>query len=264
MCTLIAIYGVHPDLPLVVGANRDEFYARAWSPPGRLMESPLAFGGRDLAQGGTWLGVTSTGFFVGLTNQRTRGAADPSRRSRGQIVLDALAAGSVDEAIGRLARLDATAYNPFNVMLGDARSLYVAYARPEVARVTLEPLPAGIWVLNNDTIGSRDFPKANRARDLVAPVAREPWATLAGDLERILGDHQLPPVEEVAEPPSGAQASREALRALQAICVHTPGYGTTSATILAIEDGRVRDYRFAPGPPCVTPFRSYRDLLAAP
>jgi uncharacterized protein with NRDE domain len=262
MCTLIAIFGIHPDLPLIVAANRDEFYARGWSPPGPLLDSPRAFGGRDLAQGGTWLGVTSTGFFVGLTNQRTWAPADPSRRSRGQIVVDALAAGSVDEARSGLARLDASAYNPFNLLLGDARSLYVAYARPDVARVAIEPLPAGIWVLNNDTIGSRDFPKANRARDLVAPVAREPWTTLAGDLERILGDHALPPPEQVAEPPTGAPWSREGVRALQAICVHTPVYGTSSATLLAIEEGRLLDYRFAGGPPCITPFRSYGPTLS--
>src|SRR5579884_996616 len=174
MCTLVALFGVNPDVPLVVAANRDELYARPWAPPALLATSPRVVGGRDLAQRGTWLGVTEAGFFAGVTNQRTWGPPDPARRSRGQLVLDTLAAGSPAAALAHLAAVDAREYNPFNLMLGDARSLYVVYARG-AARATIEALPPGIWVLNNDAIGSRDFPKASRARD---EVARAPWASL--------------------------------------------------------------------------------------
>jgi uncharacterized protein with NRDE domain len=255
MCTLIALFGVNPEVPLVVAANRDEFYARPWAPPGVLSEEPRVVGGRDLAQGGTWLGVTETGFFAAITNQRTFTLPDASKRSRGQIVMNALRAGSVDRALAELGRLDAREYNPFNLLLGDARALYVVYAR-DAARASVERLPAGIWVLNNDTIGSRDFPKANRAKDLVLPVAREPWAALAPELMRLLGDHALPAEADVPDPPPGAVLGKDALRALQALCVHTPAYGTTSSTILALSEGGVRDYRFAAGPPCTTPFAS--------
>jgi uncharacterized protein with NRDE domain len=255
MCTLIALFGVTADVPLVVAANRDEFYARPWAPPAALADSPRIWGGRDLAKGGTWLGVTERGFFVGVTNQRSYGVADRTKRSRGQLVLGALATGSVDAARAMLLDVDAREYNPFNVLLGDAGALFVVYARGE-ARVTVEPLPPGIWVLNNDTIGSRDFPKANRARDLVAPVAHEPWSSLAGKLEAALGDHDLPPLSDIPAPPSDAPFSRDVLRTLQAICVHTPVYGTSSASLLALGEGTVIDYRFAGGPPCVTPFTS--------
>lgn len=253
MCTLIALFGVTPDVPLVVAANRDELYSRPWAPPALLVRSPRVVGGRDLTQGGTWLGVAESGFFVGVTNQRTYGPADSSKRSRGQLVLDALAAGSVDAARALIGGVDAREYNPFNVLLGDARSLHVLYARGE-ARVTAEALPHGVWVLNNDTIGSRDFPKANRARALVAPYAGEPWARLAPKLATALGDHELPPLGEIPEPPPEAPFSRDVLRALQAVCVHTPPYGTSSATLLAMGRGEVRDYLFAPGPPCTTSF----------
>ncbi len=254
MCTLVALFGVNPDVPLVVAANRDELYARPWAPPALIASSPhRVVGGLDLAQRGTWLGVTELGFFVGVTNQRTDGPPDPARRSRGQLVLEALAAGSPAAALARLRDVDAREYNPFNLMLGDARSLHVVYARGE-AQARAEALPPGIWVLNNDTIGSRDFPKASRARDLVAPFAREPWPALEPKLAAALADHALPPLEDVPEPGAGATLPRETLRSLQAVCVHTPVYGTSSATLLAIGEGRVRDYRFAPGPPCVTPF----------
>ncbi|HEY2511402.1 MAG TPA: NRDE family protein [Polyangiaceae bacterium] len=253
MCTLIAIFGIHPDVPLIVAANRDEFYARPWAPPARLSDEPVVFGGRDLTQGGTWLGATEAGFFVAVTNQRTLGARDGSLRSRGQLVLDALRRGSPDAAVEWLAGLNGGEFNPFNLLLGDAGSLYVAYARAD-PKLKIERLERGLSVLNNDTIGSRDFPKANRVRDLVEPIAREPWEGLAPELERVLGDHEQPPLAAIPEPPAGSMLPREALQALQAVCVHTPVYGTSSSSLLALGERRLIDYRFAPGPPCVTPF----------
>lgn len=260
MCTLVALFGVHPDLPLIVAANRDELYARPWAPPARVSESPVVVAGLDLTQKGTWLGVTRDGFFAAVTNQRTHGEVDPAKQSRGKLVLDVLGTGSVDAALALVSGVDAREYNPFNLLFGDARSLHVAYAREE-AQAKVERLGAGIWVLNNDTIGSRDFPKAGRAHELVEPVAREPWDVLAPKLMAALGDHTLPPESAVPEPGPGSRLSRETLRAFQALCVHTPIYGTGSATLLAIGDGAVRDYRFAPGPPCVTAFESVTRLL---
>jgi uncharacterized protein with NRDE domain len=261
MCTLIALSRVNPEVPLVVAANRDEFYARPWAPPAVLRESPRIVGGSDLVQRGTWLGATGSGLFAAVTNQRTYGAADPTKRSRGELVLEALATGSVEAALGWLEGVDARTYNPFNLLIGDSRALHVVYARGD-ARVMVEALPPGIWVLNNDTIGSRDFPKANRAKELVTPFAREPWDSLAGKLMSALGDHERPPIEEIPAPPPGAPLSREVLRELQAICVHTVPYGTGSASVLAIGEDRVEDYRFAPGPPCVTPFESVRERFS--
>jgi hypothetical protein len=76
-------------------------------------------------------------------------------------------------------------------------------------------------------------------------------------LESMLGDHELPSLADVPPPAPGSLASslsHEQLRALQALCVHTPSYGTRSATILGLAPGRVLHYRFADGPPCTTPF----------
>lgn len=259
MCTLIALFGVHPEIPLVVAANRDELYARPTRAPSLLPDSRIV-AGLDLVAGGTWLGATLDGFFVGITNQRTHGELDPAKHSRGELAMKALRAGSVDAALALLRTLDARAFNPFNVLFGDARSLYVAYARDE-ARIAVEALGPGIWVLNNDTIGSRDFPKATRAHALVSPIAREPWDALAPKLAAALGDHTLPPLDLVPPPPPGARLPHEVLQILQALCVHTPPYGTRSSTLLAIDEGAVKDFRFADGPPCVTPFVSMGKLF---
>jgi uncharacterized protein with NRDE domain len=179
---------------------------------------------------------------------------DPARRSRGELVLDLLRAGSSDAAIAHLRTIDARLYNAFNLLFGDAEALHVAYARDDKPRIAVEPLGRGVWVLNNDTIGSRDFPKATRAARLVAPHVVSEWDDLAPELKAMLGDHDLPAIDDVPPPPPNARLTREQLQALQAICVHTPVYGTRSSTLLALGEGRVLRYAFADGHPCTTPF----------
>ena len=49
---------------------------------------------------------------------------------------------------------------------------------------------------------------------------------------------------------------------LQALCVHTPGYGTVSATMLAVGPAGVARYLFADGPPCRAGFVDHTALLA--
>jgi uncharacterized protein with NRDE domain len=241
MCTLIALHGLREDRPLVVAANRDEFLDRHADPPDPL--APGCLGGRD-ARGGTWLGVNLGGLFVGLTNQRTGRRPGPEAPSRGGLVSRALQAGSPAAAETLLAGL-ADDYPPFNMLFGDGERLVVAYGRPGRA-VEIHDLPPGLFVLCNDRLGSPDFPKAARAAALARPLVDLPWEECAAGLRGVLADHALPG----DLPPSGLPLAPEILRGLQALCVHLPGYGTRSASLVALRPGEVLDYRFADGPPC--------------
>src|SRR5690606_13005066 len=89
MCLIALAIDQHPRFPLVIAANRDEFYARPaaaldwWTPPsGR---API-LAGRDLEAGGTWLGLARSGRVAMLTNVREPDRRDPGARSRGEIV----------------------------------------------------------------------------------------------------------------------------------------------------------------------------------
>lgn len=262
MCTVVAIKDRHPTYPLIVAANRDEFYARPSTPPRLVHTSPRAIAGTDLVKGGSWMGANERGFFVAVTNQRTNGGTDPSLASRGTIVLEALARRDLGEVDALFASLDAREYNPFNAIYGDASTLKVAYARKNAREVAVSELASGVWVLPNDRIGSPEFPKAARASELITPHVEAPWEVLTAELARTLGDHTKPPLESIAEPPPGARFDRSLLRELQALCIHTPAYGTRSATIIALRPGAVAHYLFAAGPPCSTPFVDVTDLLA--
>ena len=70
MCLILLAWQVHPDYPLVVAANRDEFFQRPAAPAGFWPDAPSVFAGRDLEAGGSWLGITRQLGFAALTNYR--------------------------------------------------------------------------------------------------------------------------------------------------------------------------------------------------
>jgi uncharacterized protein with NRDE domain len=261
MCTILALFRVNPEFPLVIAANRDEYYERPSSGPRALSGHPRSIGGLDLREGGTWMGASTRGFFIGVTNQRTHQLPDHTLRSRGQAVRQLLGTESVSEVCEQLGRLDPAQYNPFNLLFGDADALYVAYARRDLPRITVEPLPGGIHVLPNDRLCSPDFPRAVRARQLAEEVCEQPWSELRGSLADVLSDHRLPPIEEIPAPPASSIFTREQLQRLQAICIHAEVYGTCSATLMALKGSAVAHYLYAPGPPCQSPFQEVTPLL---
>ena len=84
MCLIVVGWRIHPEFPLIVAANRDEFYVRPTAIADYWPESPEVIGGRDLEAGGTWLGITRGGRFAAVTNVREPGAAK-GLRSRGKL-----------------------------------------------------------------------------------------------------------------------------------------------------------------------------------
>ncbi|MCA9532596.1 MAG: NRDE family protein [Myxococcales bacterium] len=260
MCTLIAFHRIHEasegtSSGTLVAANRDEFYAR----PARAPEliAPHVVAGVDVSQGGTWLGVHASGLFVGLTNQRSFGGRDATKKTRGEVVLRALGAAELEPALATLRELDAREYNGFNLLLGDGDRLVVAYARPESPDVELQELGAGVHVLGNDRLRSPDFPKAARiereAQQLVRAGAA-PFTSQVEPLRALLANHAQPELDSVHVPP-GAPFPRELVRALEATCIHTPHYGTVSSTLLELTPGHVAQYWHAAGAPCQAPLR---------
>lgn len=273
MCTVVVLRGVVPEHPLAVVANRDEILTRPSAPPRLLHGSPRAIGGVDLESGGSWMGANEHGLFVALTNQRSVDPPQRDRRSRGEVVVDALAQHDAAAVVSMLSSLDARAYNPFNLIFGTPDDVRVAYARDDRSAIEIERVPPGISVLPNDRLRSPEFPKIARAEERAREALRHrstgPDGSTGPDdsaLLRVLADHELPPEAAIAPmPPSfdgTARFPREIQRALQALCVHLPFYGTVSATaILYGPDGRVARYLFADGPPCATPFGDVTALL---
>ena len=142
-------------------------------------------------------------------------------------------------------------------MRGACRSRYL---RQDGQREVLQ-LDAGVHVLCNDRLGADGFPRGDRLRHAIerALAAAVGWPALADRLAEALGDHTRTPLADV--PPSHLPV--ELARELTATCIHSPHYGTRSASIIAAVPGRVIAYLHADGPPCTAPFTDRRGLLAA-
>jgi uncharacterized protein with NRDE domain len=266
MCTVLILRNVHPEWPLVLAANRDEFLARPAHGPKVLSESPRVVGGQDVERGGTWMGVTHEGVFVGLTNQRGARNLGVAPRSRGEVVLKALQAGSVEAIERYLGTLPAPEFLPFNLLYGNADVLRVAYARPGHERLLHEDVPDGVHVLPNDSLDNQALPKVQRAHALAAALAApvRPWPELAEGLKAALSDHALPPLDAATGPLAETGLPAAFLQQLQALCIHTEAYGTRSSAIVALAPGRVGHYLATDTAPCQGGWRDVTGLLTAP
>lgn len=253
MCTIAILVGV-TEPPVVLGANRDELYARDTRPPQVL--APGVAGGLDAQSGGTWLAVNRNGQFAAVTNQRALDTPPPGLRSRGLAVKELAAASNQD---GYVAAIDPRHYASMNLVWGDAERVSIAYLRRDGSR-EVQQLPRGVHVLCNDRIGADGYPRGDRLRTAIEAALRDgtSWDVLAPRLVRALGDHARVPLADV--PPSHLPA--ELARELTATCIHSEHYGTRSATLLALEPRRVASYLHADGPPCTTPFTDRMELLA--
>src|SRR6185369_14056388 len=142
MCLIVVGWRAHPDYPLVVAANRDEFHARPTADAARWPDAPRVIGGRDLEAGGTWLGITEMGRFAAVTNVREPGMAK-GEISRGALTREFLL--SSEAASDYAKNIEPNRYSGFNLLLADGDSLFYCSNRDGEPR----PLPPGIYGLSN-------------------------------------------------------------------------------------------------------------------
>jgi uncharacterized protein with NRDE domain len=248
MCTIAILLDVVAGAPLVVAANRDEFYAR----PARAPESlgDHIAGGVDILSGGTWLAIRRDGRFAAVTNQRALMPVQLGLRSRGLAVRELAAAADQDAYV---AALDPAMYASMNLVWGSARGVAVGYARRDDRSLEVVRLPAGIHVLCNDRLGAEGFPRGVRLHDALA-AAPHRWPDIVPAIQTALADHSR-------ELPSPSHLPAEVARELTATCIHAPGYGTRSSTIFAASADQTLAYLHADGPPCTAPFVDQIGLL---
>ncbi|CDH47643.1 MAG: NRDE family protein [Candidatus Competibacteraceae bacterium] len=231
MCLILMAYRYHPRYPLLVAANRDEFHDRPTAPLAFWDDLPQIVAGRDLKEGGTWMGLDRTGRFAAITNYRDPSRVMPDAPSRGYLVSDFLR--STEPARVYLDRLapKASAYNGFNLVLGDAEGLFYSSNRGGEWRA----LAPGLYGLSNHLLDT-PWPKLERGRrGLRQLLDRQPDPT-PDELLELLTDRTLVPDSEL--PNTGVSLEWE--RWLSPMFINAPGYGTRSSTVLRVDaDGRV-------------------------
>jgi uncharacterized protein with NRDE domain len=160
MCLILLAWRVHPEYPLIVAANRDEFHARPAAPAAFWSDQPSILAGRDLEARGTWMGVSRDGKFAAVTNYR--GAFEPrAAESRGALVTrflqDSRAAATYMVSVAE----NAASYSGFNLLAADHDALWWMSNRDGKPR-SLEP---GIHGLGNTLL---DTPELDEAKSQFA------------------------------------------------------------------------------------------------
>ncbi len=221
MCLILVAWQAHPDFPLVVAANRDEFYARRTASADFWPEAPDLLAGRDLEAGGTWLGITRSGRFAALTNYRDPATHKPQAPSRGKLVADFLAGDATIDTY--LDALEATAYNGFNLLLGDRRKL-VAFSNVSLQRHELAP---GVYGLSNALLDT-PWPKVGAGKTALNAALQSLPDEAA--LFKLLRDDTRHP--DASLPATGVSLSWE--RLLSAAFIRSPEYGTRCSTVIKV------------------------------
>lgn len=228
MCLILIAWKVHPDFPLVLAANRDEFYDRPSAPAAFWSDHPEVLAGRDLTAGGTWLGVTRRGRFAALTNYRDPAQAAPERPSRGALVAGFLTGAAEPAAYLAATQEYGARCNGYNLLVGDRQSLWWA----SNVSGDVRSLAPGIYGLSNQLLDSA-WPKVDAAKSALAVAL----AQLPGErpLAELLADPCIHPDERL--PRTGVPLEWE--RALSAAFIRAPGYGTRASTVVKIGRDRL-------------------------
>ncbi|NVO06094.1 MAG: NRDE family protein [Rhodoferax sp.] len=223
MCLIAWNWQPHSATPLLLVANRDEFYARPSSPL-HWWPNQSVLAGRDLQAGGSWLGLSRNGRMAALTNYRQPVADKAAKPSRGTLVADFLL-GDMD-ASSYLADLAPRTdrYNPFNLLVFDGQQLMGLESRHQ----RVFAVAPGLGAVSNADFGT-PWPKLVR---LQAGLQKQCDArqTQVSDLLPLLQDRRTTTDAEL--PQTGVPLETE--RMLSAVFVASAHYGPRASSVLAV------------------------------
>jgi uncharacterized protein with NRDE domain len=250
MCLIAFAVDVHPACPLLIAANRDEFLDRPtaslhrWALPG----GTEVVGGRDLRDGGTWLGVSRGGRVAMLTNVRNS-QASTGQRSRGELVTRWLAGDLSGPDLH--ARIDPAVYGGFNLVVGDVHQSYWAWLSnrdtqqphevplARCAQLHTQRLGSGVYGLSNASLNT-PWPKTQRLTQALSesmqdaaqassqrPSHTEPWWSR---LQNALLDDL--PACDADLPRTGVELAQERALSSPFVRMAERGYGTRSSLLV--------------------------------
>ncbi len=228
MCLILVAYKVSAQFPLVIAANRDEFYARPTQAAQFWNDHPQVLAGKDLQEGGTWLGVTTAGRFAAVTNYRDGRASLPNgkpyEKSRGALTKNFLVANETAEMYITNLQNEADLYNGFNLLIGDGEHLYYCCNRDESGahKFSWQMLSAGIYGLSNHVLNT-DWPKVLKGKQHLAAIIDTSNHT---QLQNLLLDHSHPPDDQLPN----TFISRDLEKILSPIFIRGDNYGTRACT----------------------------------
>lgn len=226
MCIILLAYKSHPVYPLILAANRDEFYERPTARAAFWEDAQGMVGGRDLERGGTWLGITETGRIAAITNFREPARKITDAPSRGLLVSDFLRSQESPQAYLERLATNAAVFNGFNLIVGDSRDLCY-YSNRAQAPWTLAP---GFYGVSNHLLDT-PWPKVARGKHALAEILADGDALSTDAIFRLLAERSR--ADDHCLPDTGVGLELE--RVLSPLFITSPVYGTRSSTVVLID-----------------------------
>lgn len=229
MCLVAFAWQAHPDFPLIISANRDEFFER---PTKGIHHWESGFyGGKDLRSGGTWLGFHPNRRWALLTNYRDFISQRKAQISRGKLVQSWLESEISPEAYLEGIKLVQDQYEGFNLLISDGKGLWYLsnYAKK------IQNIEPGIHGLSNGLIND-SWPKTDLAKAQLKEIINK--TPTENNLLSILKSTDRYPLDQL--PKTGVTPEMEIGLSSQLVRLGE-NYGTVSATALIQEkNGLVR------------------------
>jgi uncharacterized protein with NRDE domain len=225
MCILFIAVDEHPDYPLIIAANRDEFYARPTAASEFWPDENTILAGKDLQSGGTWMGINRNGHLAALTNYRDPTQLNNDCPSRGQLVSDYLL--TMDSAYDEILKDTSNDYNGYNLLYGHWRDLRVFNNTDN----TLHKLTRGFYGLSNAYLNT-PWPKVSMGTELFRDYCQSAEHIQPEGLFDLLMDGRKAAPDDL--PDTGIGHEWEHI--LSSIFIQSPDYGTRSSTVLLIDN----------------------------
>lgn len=225
MCLILLSYRMHDRYPLILAANRDEFYERPSAPVSLWNDAPGVIAGRDLKSEGTWLGITKKGHIAAVTNYREPESFRENAPSRGWLVRDFLCSREEPKAYLEKITVEKDQYNGFSLILGDTSRLY--YFSNRASMIELSP---GFYGLSNRLLDT-PWPKVERGKKAFQLLLSKTDNPLSEDIFNILSDRSQPDDDKL--PDTGVGLEWE--RILSSIFITSPVYGTRSSSVIMVD-----------------------------
>ncbi len=233
MCLIAFNWQPQAPIPLIIAANRDEYYARPTQALHRWSDQTVV-AGKDLQANGTWLGMSLGGRFAALTNYHDGLQNHPDKPSRGDLTTAFLKSADTSEQYLDALALRAHTYNPFNLLVFDGTTLMGFESRHRLAF----RMPEGVGAVSNADFNV-PWPKVSRLRDGFTKILRD--NQFAGDsptrqsginaLFSLLSDRRTAADKDLPE--TGIPYGWE--KTLSAEFIHTPDYGTRASSVVVVE-----------------------------
>ena len=242
MCTIVIDFNPKNEWPLIIGSNRDEMIDRPWLQPSRNWPlKPSIFGGLDLKGKGSWLSVNDNGVIASITNKSQTLGPHKNKRSRGEIVLNALEAKNSTLAGKVIENINTNLYQDFNLLLADQNNAYMLELNSKrKEKIIKKVILPGIHIITSKNINDPTCKRIAKFLPLFKKAPRpqpslnkwDAWISLL------------------------SQKNEENINDTYLNLCHRSGFGTVSSSLIAIKSNEKKiAWLYSNQPPSVTSYK---------